>query len=103
MTIEQMLEDIQKQFGENQNGFGEPQAWISLPNGRSIEITLEQEGLSEEEYYYSVRLYRNEEEINNYNLKTTCGIIESYCSDNEGEHQLEYLLTQILLCNDRIK
>lgn len=40
-----------------ETAYGEPQIWIELKSGRSIEITHEQEGLSEEDKFYSIRLH----------------------------------------------
>jgi len=59
----------------NETGFGEPQAWISCENGRSIEVCLEMEGLVPWEYYYSIRLHCSEEELES-EYKHTEGVIQ---------------------------
>ena len=42
MKIEEMLNEIKRQFedGENETSFGEPQAWLYLDNDRSIDIKI---------------------------------------------------------------
>ncbi len=56
---------------------GEPQIWLSLESGRSVEITFESNGLPEEDCYYSVRLHCSEEEFNRGEYEFTMGIIDS--------------------------
>ena len=49
--MSETINNILEQMENNCNGYNEPQAWIELENGRSIEITNEQEGLPKEEYF----------------------------------------------------
>lgn len=91
-----MLENIKKQFEKNETVFGEPQAWVYLESNRSIEITLEQEGLEEKDYFYAVRLHCNEDEFDNEDFESTCGIIESYCTSEVNEEEMIQLLNQML-------
>ena len=60
-----------------QTPLGEPQVWLSLESGRSVEITLESDGLPEEEWYYSVRLHCSEEEFDKGEYESTMGVIDS--------------------------
>lgn len=45
MELEQYITNQLKAYS---NGYGEPEAWLYLKSGRSIEITLEQEGLTDD-------------------------------------------------------
>ncbi len=60
-----------------QTSLGEPQIWLSLKSGRSIEITFESEGLPKEDWYYSVRLHCSEVEFDAGEYKDTVGIVDS--------------------------
>lgn len=95
-TIKNQLENR-----ENETSFGEPQAWASLNNGRSIEVVLEQEGLEEKDYYFSVRLHCNEEEYNNHDYHRTDGIIDKYNSKGQNLEELKDILSAALVCNKR--
>ena len=55
----------------------EPQILLSLESGRSVEITLESNGLLEEDWYYSVRLHCSEEEFDRGEYESTVGVIDS--------------------------
>lgn len=67
--------DILKQY-ETETECGEPQYWVYLESGRSIEITLEQESLPPEHWFYSVRYHCNEEELANDVFHKTMGVID---------------------------
>lgn len=56
--------------------YGEPQLWLYLSDGTSIEITQEQEGIPEEDYYFSVRHHCNDEDFDNGIYHGTCGVID---------------------------
>ena len=102
MTINEMLTDIRNQFEaeDNFNGWGEPQAWIYLENGRSIEIVHEEECLPPDEQYFSVMLHCTDDEFDNRSFYKTVGVIDDDCSydtpnvlDVEAIRQpLEYIL-----------
>ena len=102
MTIDEMLADIRNQFEaeDNFNGWGEPQAWIYLDNGRSIEIVHEEECLPPDEQYFSVMLHCTDDEFDNRSFYKTIGVIDDDCSydtpnvlDIEAIRQpLEYIL-----------
>lgn len=57
--------------------YGEPQSWIYLQSGRCIEVTHEQYGLKQEEYFFSIRLHCSNEEFDNDDYQSTCGIIDT--------------------------
>ena len=62
--------------------YGEPQAWLYIENGESVEITYEKNGLRPSEYFYSIRRHCNEEDFENDVYRKTMGVIESYnCND----------------------
>lgn len=54
---------------------GEPQHWIYLKSGRSLEVTHEEDGLPENEQYFSIRLHCSSEEFDNGGYWKTCGVI----------------------------
>ena len=96
---EEIFQDIKQQLKkhENETGYGEPQAFILLKNDRTIEITKEEEGLSEEDYFYSVRLHCSEDEFNTNRYNSTTGIIESLATDlddNELKQCLKFILSK---------
>lgn len=61
--------------------FGEPQAWVYLKDGTSLEITHEEEGLPDDKQYYSIRLHCSEEDFENDLYHKTMGVIDSYVGD----------------------
>lgn len=56
--------------------YGEPQLWLYLSDGTSIEITYEQEGLPEEEYHFYVRHHCSDKDFDNDVYHGTCGVID---------------------------
>ena len=68
------VENFKETFND-ETDFGEPQHWIYLKSGRSLEITHEEYGLSENEQYFSIRLHCSEEEFDNMDYYKTCGVI----------------------------
>lgn len=65
-----------------QTPLGEPQIWLDLKSGRSIEITLESAGLLEEKYYYSVNLHCSEDEFEKGEYADTIGIMKTLTAKN---------------------
>lgn len=65
--------------------YSESQIWLRLSNGASIEITHEQDGIPEEDYFFSFRLHCSNEEKDKY--KETCGVITTSCFDELWEVQ----------------
>ena len=100
--LETLFENVKKQFEamENTNVHGEPQAFISLENGRSIEITLEKEGLSEEDFFYSGRLHCTEEEFDNNAFPSTMGILNQECTENADINSVKDLIKALLLTDE---
>ncbi|MEZ3438657.1 MAG: hypothetical protein K1W18_07235 [Oscillospiraceae bacterium] len=80
MTVDETLEEIKRQFENNENctECGDPQAWIYLDNGRSLEVVYEQEMLPPEEYFFSVRLHCSDDEFDNF--YSSVGVIECCCT-----------------------
>lgn len=99
----QLINDIKAQIigRKNTTSYGEPQAWVSLSNGRSIEVTLEQEGLAEPEYYYSVRLHCSEREYENNDYYSTNGVIDQYASSGSTLDEIDKLVLAAISCNQK--
>ncbi len=87
MKINDILLEIKRQFQEEENftAYGEPQAWIYLDNGRSIEVTHEEDGLDESDQFFTVRLYCTEAEFENQYFNKTIGVIDHCCSTNTSD------------------
>lgn len=83
MTIDEMLADIRNQFEleENCTPFGEPEAWVCLENGRSVQIVHEEEGLSSDYQFFSVRLHCSDDEYDNGYYNESFGMITYSFSD----------------------
>lgn len=75
--------------------YGEPQAYIRLPNGRYIEITREMHLLKKEEYFYSLRLHCSEMEFGR-NYFDSVGILRTYLCKEKSEFRkyIKLLLVQ---------
>ena len=82
MTIDEMLTDIRNQFESEDNctACGEPEAWVYLENGRSVQIVHEEEGLLPDSQYFSVSLHCTDDEYDNGYCHGSCGMISSSCS-----------------------
>lgn len=82
MNIDDIILEVKRQFENEENctDYGEPQAWIYLDNGRSIEIVHEEEGLDDDEQFFGVYLHCADEEYNNRYFYKTVGVIEDVCS-----------------------
>jgi len=59
--------------------YGEPQAWVYLKDGSSIETTHEEYGLEPNEQYFSLRHHCSEEDFENDVYLSTMGVIDE-CS-----------------------
>lgn len=99
---EDIIADVKRQLvnKENETSYGEPQAWAELPSGRSIEVTLEQEGLPESEHFYCVRLHCSEAEFDNKDFDATNGIIDFYTSSGNDPSELDSLIHQAIACDE---
>jgi len=102
LLANKIISDVKKQFEEGYTtDYGEPQAYIKLENGRSIEITHEQEDLPEDEYYYSVKLNCNSAEYDDKEYSLTDGVIDQYASSYDNEEELLPLIISALKCNEK--
>ena len=63
-------------LSNSETEYGEPQLWIYLDNGRSVEITHEEYNLPEDKQFYSVRLHCSEKEFDDDIFYATCGVID---------------------------
>lgn len=61
---------------------GEPQMWIYLGDGTSIEVTHEEDGLAPEEQYFSIRHHCSEKDFENDAYHKTCGVIAQEASND---------------------
>ena len=68
------IENFKETFND-ETDFGEPQHWIYLKSGRSLEVTHEEDGLPENKQYFSIRLHCSEEEFDNGEYSSTIGVI----------------------------
>lgn len=68
------IENFKETFND-ETPLGEPQHWIYLKSGRSIEVTHEEDGLLENEQYFSIRLHCSNEEFDNEEYSNTVGVI----------------------------
>ena len=68
------IENFKETFND-ETALGEPQHWIYLKSGRSLEVTHEEDGLPENEQYFSIRLHCSEEEFYNGEYSNTVGVI----------------------------
>lgn len=98
VEIHDMLEDVKKQFAEETDytEWGEPRAWLYLPNGRTIEVTHEEEGLDTKDQYFSVRLHCTDKEFDNMSFDTYVGVID-YCTSPNTPNVLDVSYIKNLL------
>lgn len=98
-----IFESVKRQLESEENctGYGEPQAFVTLENGRSIEVTLEKEMLPETDYFYSARLHCTEEEFDNKDYNSTVGIINCVTSASANVDEIMDLLIATLKCNEQ--
>ena len=68
------IENFKETFND-ETPLGEPQHWIYLKSGRSLEVTHEEDGLPENEQYFSIRLHCSNEEFDNGEYSNTVGVI----------------------------
>lgn len=79
---------------ETDTALGEPQWWVYLKSGRSIEITLESAGLPEKRRYCSVRLHASDDEFDRDEYHSTVGVITTQCTADIGNRTTEELLDE---------
>lgn len=74
--------DITLEFN-TETALGEPQGWLYLSNGRSLEVTYESAGIpNEKDCFFSVRLHCSDKEYDNYYFHATCGVVEEAIASN---------------------
>lgn len=97
-NLAELFSEIKHQLDipENVTQSGEPQGFLSLPNGRSLEVTLESSGLPEEECFYSGRLHCSEEEFDNGIYAETMGVITLACTKTPNFDEVKGLLLLLL-------
>lgn len=100
--MEEILKAIYNQFKNKETCYGEPQAFIDTSNDRSVEIVKEMEGLEDSKYYYSCRVHCSEEEFENDCFHSTCGVIDTYCTDGLSENELISILEIALKCSESV-
>ena len=90
VELDDILNDIKEQFENEQDytEYGEPRAWVYLPNGRTIEVTHEEEGLDTKDQYFSVRLHCTDKEFDNMSFDTYTGVID-YCTSHRTSNVLD--------------
>lgn len=98
VEIDDILNDVKEQFeGEwDYTECGEPRAWVYLPNGRTIEVTHEEEGLDTKDQYFSVRLHCTDKEFDNMSFDTYVGVID-YCTSPNTPNVLDVSYIKNLL------
>lgn len=103
--LSKIIEDIKSQLIKAKSciDFGEPQAWIYLSNGRSLEITHEEEGLQLEDQYYSWRVHCSDKEYDNNCFKATNGIIDYVCTYDIEEDTLKKKIAWAFEVANKIK
>lgn len=79
---------------ETETALGEPQWWVYLKSGRSIEITLESAGLPEKRRYCSVRLHASDNEFDRDEYHSTVGVIDSRCTADIEDQTVDELLDE---------
>ena len=74
----------------SETGYGEPQHWMALPYGRSLEIVYEETG--DDYRYYSWWVHCNETEFDNDDFHSTMGVIdENNSEDMEFDTRIQKL------------
>ena len=78
------IENFMETFND-ETPLGEPQYWIYLKSGRSLEITHEEYGLSEDKQFFSIRLHSTDEEFYNGEYSNTVGVITTLVASTAQE------------------
>ena len=76
------------------DSLNEPQWWFCLKSGRSLEITLESDGLEDKERYCSIRLHCTDAEFNEQTYRSTLGVVEQGNTHDIGEGTIEEVLDE---------
>lgn len=96
-TVEKYWFDVQRQIesGKNTNSYGETQAWILLDNGRSVEITLETEGLLPAEQFFSAVLHCNSKEYDREVFAESNGVVFQFVSSDVTAESLHDVIRSV--------
>lgn len=71
------MEDDSADVCDDETEYGEPRYWVSLRDGRQIEITHEENGLPQDRQYWSFRLHCSNEEFESGKYLKSMGVIGS--------------------------
>lgn len=91
-----LMQDIKNQLNTASNAYGEPEAWINLPNGRSIEIVQENISLGNIKPFYSISLNCSSVEYDSNLFDVTNGIIKRLATERLDFNELHDLLDEII-------
>ena len=88
----------EKYVSNDETSLGEPSLTILLSDNTSIEVTHEEDGLSEEEQYFSIRHHCSDEDFNEHYYHSTMGIIEQYVATTteETENIINLMMSKIM-------
>ena len=78
------IENFKETFND-ETALGEPQHWVYLKSGRSLEVTHEEYGLSEDKQFFSIRLHSTDEEFYNGEYSNTVGVITTLVASTAQE------------------
>lgn len=101
LDVNDVFNDVKNQLVNrlSENAYGEPQAFVMLDNGRTVQITFEQDGLAEEERYYSGCLNRSVSEGLDYKSQQPHIILQEP-SENASPDALRALVSSLLMSNE---
>lgn len=78
----------------DETAFGEPAIWLSLSDDTSVEITHEEESLSEDKQFFSIRRHCSEADFDAGKYKQTVGCIEQIATTNSDINDLITTLSE---------
>ena len=91
-AMSDVINEVRSELLNNQTetALGEPQYWLYLQSGRSIEVTFESYDLPETKRFYSVRLHCSDQEFCSYH--ETVGVIDQVVTDDMGNNNADDFL-----------
>lgn len=101
IDIDTVVDDVLEQMGKYENGYGEPQAFISAVKDRCVEIVHEMDGLSDEQQFYSCTVNGTEEDIDK-GIASEFGIIDRVVSAGLTREHLRQMIEYGLFCAERV-
>ena len=72
-----LLEKITPSLDITDTAYGEPQGWLYLDNGESVEVTYESYGIPRSACYFSIRRHCSDEDFVADRYHETMGVIDS--------------------------